>query len=380
MVGRAYRAALQVVSHSPGVEVLGCAVPPELGLHFDVASQTLHGLPQQAGEFSLQVAFRFAQDLRASPRLEQYPCLLIINPDPRSLWKDLPSDTQAPYYRPDTDAGLHIAGMRRVAYASRRGRAHAHVGGCRDDAVWVTHDPATGWTVMAVADGAGSARLARQGAQLAVTTAGQHLAAALVGTPLAALALQRDSDPGLGKALAECAYMLFGRAAWAALKAIEAEAEAAGQPPKAFATTLLLAIHQPTAQGQVVAAFGVGDGAIGLYRDGQEALLLQQVDSGEFAGQTRFLDRGSLSDAQGILARIQVRVVPDLTALLLMTDGVSDARFNSDAELRDLVPWTRLWQELAPVLAQEAPEAALLTWLDFWSPGNHDDRTLAVLW
>ena len=43
--------------------------------------------------------------------------------------------------------------------------------------------------------------------------------------------------------------------------------------------------------------------------------------------------------------------------------------------------WTRLLDELIPVLtdASIAPER-LGDWLNFFSTGNHDDRTIAVLW
>jgi hypothetical protein len=87
-----------------------------------------------------------------------------------------------------------------------------------------------------------------------------------------------------------------------------------------------------------------------------------------------------LGDAQAILSRIQVHYVPDFTALLLMSDGVSDAHFNSDVELHCQASWAQFWQALQPALPQDTLDTALLEWLDFWSPGNHDDRTLAVLW
>ncbi len=382
MVGRPYQASIGVDSHTQAVCIIHCLIPPELGLSFDPATQTVSGVPVQAGEFHLEVSFHFATDLRTLPHLERYPCWLIVNPEPRSLWKTLPSDATAPYYRPDTEWGLQAAGAWRIAYASRRGRSHAHVGSFRDDAVWVQHDAASGWNVLAVADGAGSAAYSRQGAHLAVTVAGQTLAAALVGEAGTQLAVQVSAEAGTDAAKAALgqAYDLFGKAAWEALKAIEAEATASARPAKAYATTLLLLAHKPVALGHVIAAFGVGDGAMALYQAGGTLKLLQQIDSGEFAGQTRFLDRGVLGDAQAILSRIQVHYVPDFTALLLMSDGVSDAHFNSDVELHCQASWAQFWQALQPALPQDTLDTALLEWLDFWSPGNHDDRTLAVLW
>jgi hypothetical protein len=65
-----------------------------------------------------------------------------------------------------------------------------------------------------------------------------------------------------------------------------------------------------------------------------------------------------------------------LTALVLMTDGVSDPRFETDARLARPDDWHALWRDLAPAVA--GAEQGLLAWLDFWSPGNHDDRTIAL--
>jgi hypothetical protein len=64
-----------------------------------------------------------------------------------------------------------------------------------------------------------------------------------------------------------------------------------------------------------------------------------------------------------------------------MTDGVSDPRFETDNGLRSDEKWTQLVNELSPLLADagQAPER-LAEWLNFFSPGNHDDRTLVLAW
>jgi len=68
---------------------------------------------------------------------------------------------------------------------------------------------------------------------------------------------------------------------------------------------------------------------------------------------------------------------------VLMTDGVSDPRFETDARLSRPADWDALWQELDGTLAladaARGKEQLLLDWLDFWSPGNHDDRTIALI-
>lgn len=74
--------------------------------------------------------------------------------------------------------------------------------------------------------------------------------------------------------------------------------------------------------------------------------------------------------------------------LFLMTDGVSDPMFETDANLNNPDKWDALWNRLLhdeeyPVHLVDDNEHAkdeLLDWLDFWSPGNHDDRTIAILY
>lgn len=62
-----------------------------------------------------------------------------------------------------------------------------------------------------------------------------------------------------------------------------------------------------------------------------------------------------------------------------MTDGVSDPKFETDANLAKAEYWRNLWLELQTPLSDENdPALALQTWLGFWSAGNHDDRTLAL--
>ena len=72
----------------------------------------------------------------------------------------------------------------------------------------------------------------------------------------------------------------------------------------------------------------------------------------------------------------------------MMTDGVSDPKFETDANLNNPDKWDDLWDDLThnkefPVELLDDNVAAkdqLLNWLDFWSPGNHDDRTIAILY
>lgn len=383
-VGEAFQARLVPLGgvDEQSVCILDCAIPAGLGLVYEARGHRISGTPASAGDFSLTVHYRH-EDAPDEP-VQTGSARLTVNHDPRSLWQEWPSDTEAPGWKPDCASELQSsAGDRRVVAASKRGRAHAHIGGFRDDDYCLIGARNHSWTLIAVADGAGSAVRARTGSQLAASVAARLAADELAGEP--GQALTGWTDAGDEKAprglqpLRRLAYEALGRAALGAVKAIEEDADQQGLSPKDYATTLLLVAHRPLADSHLLISFWVGDGAIAaLHPSGVQ--LLGAPDSGAFAGQTRFLDRSVIGDGNEIMARIGVARIPELTALFVMTDGVSDAYFDSDQALAQPPAWLGLWEQIRPLLATPEPAEALLGWLDFWSPGNHDDRTIAVLW
>ena len=121
--------------------------------------------------------------------------------------------------------------------------------------------------------------------------------------------------------------------------------------------------------------------------------LLGFPDEGEFSGQTRFLTMQEIfKDAKSVMDRLRFSIEDDFTALMLMTDGVSDPMFETDNNLNSTAKWDEFWDKLHDGFKDdeipgvdlsddnEESKYQLLRWLDFWSPGNHDDRTIAILY
>jgi len=123
----------------------------------------------------------------------------------------------------------------------------------------------------------------------------------------------------------------------------------------------------------------MGDGAIAAYGPEGKVRLMGTPDSGEFAGQTRFLDRSALID-QGFAKRVKIGQFSDLTAILVLTDGVTDPYFETDNGLEKAELWDSLWSDINPYLKDAYPENKLVEWLNFFIAGHHDDRTIAVYW
>jgi serine/threonine protein phosphatase PrpC len=272
--------------------------------------------------------------------------------------------------------------------ASKRGRSHAHEAKFRDDAVGGLFVPQGEWHVAAVADGAGSAEYSRWGSEVAVETSLRNLDESLPrvdeGEFLGAVAkLQLDrEDVDAKKTVRDIVYETLVRSAHEAAKALKAEAEKDGISVKKLSTTLILGVARPVPGGVFFGSFGIGDGGAGVFR--LDPLHLKPMivpDSGEFAGQTRFL---ALMEFQPeVVNRIRIEIQPEFSAFILMTDGVTDAKLPTNNALVDPLESKKLWTDLSEAVdfrrGNPEAEAQLLNWLDFWSPGNHDDRTIAVI-
>ena len=88
-----------------------------------------------------------------------------------------------------------------------------------------------------------------------------------------------------------------------------------------------------------------------------------------------------LNNSEDIFNRIKLAFVQDFRALALMTDGISDAWFHTDANLFKKEKWDELWLEIKKNQSSETEfsSIALLEWLDFWVKGEYDDRTIVIL-
>lgn len=359
---------------------------------------------QSTFDLTLQYRFDGTEMPEDCPLLEK-KISFVINQDPRKLWKDLPvdwdsmpdpkykkEDTQTDYIKVEALADGTL--QKDIVAASKRGRSHAQEAKPRDDHFKMDH-MSNGWYIMAVADGAGSAKYSREGSRIACNTAVDHCKQCLMENN------SKNFEDAIGdyngrqgqeqdetrKKVGDHIYKIVGEAAFKAHKTIKAEADDRKIDRKNYATTLLLTICKRFPFGWFVASFWVGDGAICLYdRESHTSKILGVPDEGEYAGQTRFLTMPEIfSDVTSLYQRLRFYIVKDFTALFLMTDGVSDPKFETDANLDNTDKWDELWDDLKLngvelVDDNEASKEQLLKWLDFWSPGNHDDRTIAILY
>ena len=377
----------------------------------------------------------------------------IINAHPKSLWKDLPCrgigengkeyDHYGDYENKDADCSGNIveylpavkgiisskpAKCFEVIAASIRGRSHAHVGKPRDDSYYYEFDGSTGWNFVAVADGACSAKYSRKGSELATQTVVKTLRSAL--TPEFTktiftnkiIQLQRwktefDKTNGNLATDTENEFVVnskldavFHQAVYQAFTNIHNESESykTKHPDTKindYHTTLLVAAFRWFPElnqgkgGWFIASYWVGDGGAAILADtvggARKVFILGEPDGGEFAGQTRFLTMTDEITADKIRNRLRFTFCDSFEAMLLVTDGITDPFFPSEAAVVDEHRWLEFYEKKIKDGCEEEPQGckaifdntidpqkkseALLKWLEFWSKGNHDDRTILIV-
>lgn len=332
------------------------------------------------GEHSFPLDYTYDKE-----RVHRKKLVLLVNSDPKSLWKEIEPSADLPYAKAHKATQQINGNGYKIIAASRRGRSHAHEGTFRDDDFAITAAD-NGWDILIVADGAGSAEFSRQGSKLACEVGIKFLEEKineLLEPKFAELIKTAATETG-AKEIKNILYQVLCGAAFAAYKRIEQEAKDKEKALKDFSTTFLTAIVRRFEGGTFVAAFGIGDGAIGVLH-GESVELMNFPDGGEFSGQTRFLTmRELIGDGGEMLRRVKFGVFKKFSSLVLMTDGISDPKFGTDNNLLSTEKWHEFGKDLLSELdvRQKNENAAeqLYNWMDFWSQGEHDDRTLAILY
>lgn len=327
---------------------------------------------------------------------------LLVNQDPKKLWVRNDPPSGSPFMKELYVSRSYRDEKVRFLAASRRGRSHEQAGTFRDDdfGFWSNHNESV--YLVVVADGAGSAKYSREGSRRVVKSVIDYLAPRLTSGVWDESSLVESKDGKVAQLLVSAANNALVQLD-SFCKAENLKTNATEKYSlKDFNTTLLISALKVVKDGaRKIVSFSIGDGAI-AWVEPDKSELLCAPDGGEYSGQTRFLTTTQVwakasSDwaafrSERVFSKTIDAASADFGFLALMTDGVSDPFFETDAKLRDL----RMWDEfvlseadvddgeksLRNVISEsddKNAEGKLLNWLGFWSRGNHDDRTLALL-
>ncbi|MCW3093034.1 MAG: hypothetical protein JWP81_4103 [Ferruginibacter sp.] len=372
-------------------ELAGLELP---GLDFIKETNTITGTPAQSGDLKITFRFRLSDEPEDTP-LKEKQISLIINPDPKTLWKNIDSDRTDPFWKEDNIAAFDKLGDKHIVVASKRGRSHATVGSFRDDDFAYKYYEATGWSIVVVADGAGSAKLSRQGSKIACKAIVDFFTEnfnqeSLVEFDQTLLHYKKGTGEGILKKLSHFTYNHLSKAAYSAhLKLAEAATET-GANLKDFHSTLIFTLFKKYEFGYALLSFGVGDCPIAVLDKGlSEVTLMNWLDVGDFGGGTRFITMPEIFKDDKFSTRFKFKLMDDFAYLVLMTDGIYDPKFVVEANLEKIEKWKEFMNDLQGNnenndkveldAGNKDIASQLSTWMDFWSAGNHDDRTLAIV-
>ena len=347
-------------------------------------------IPEKPGEFEFVVSANDANGNRHSVL-----CRLGVNGDPKSMRKNLPPPADAPFWKDNSDSfaeefhrlTTHLARLWRtvrVVGASCRGSRHADEGRFRDDHMGFRFCKKRKCFFLAVADGGGAYRFAREGSRIAVESALSFLDEKSTGKDWKSI----FED---GKTL-----MLATRHAAEDIIRFSKNTSLSELPkPDDFATTLLLAaVMWKSDGGFVIRTFSIGDGAI-VWKSGTRGEQLCRPDFGPEASGTLFVTNREVwltaqSNPEAFLQRSHFLEVSSDEALsgtlLLMSDGVSDPFFWGAKSFHSDEYWKEFFSTLGfkngkdnPSGTPEEEKKRLMESLSFYRKRAADDRTLLML-
>ena len=365
----------------------------EAGLSYDEKTKQITGVPTKSGDIKFTFKFKVDGQPDDVPFNEKV-ITLIINPDPKSLWKNLPSDRNDPHWKEDDVTVFAPLGDRHILVSSKRGRSHANVGSFREDD-FAFSDLDNGWRIVVVGDGAGSAKISRKGSTIACNGIVDYFRdKSSIESMIEFDEMLEQHHSGSAedsqKKLTRFVYNNLGKAAFQVHKKLEEFAKKEGLQLKDLSTTLIFTLFKKYDYGYALLSFGVGDCPMAvLNKDQSEVILLNWIDVGEFGGGTRFITMPEIFQSDKFSTRFGFKLVDDFSYLVLMSDGIYDPKFVVEANLPNIKKWTEFFQDLDGknedgIKVELRPDNKDIinqfsAWMDFWSAGNHDDRTLAIV-
>lgn len=285
---------------------------------------------------------------------------------------------EVPYPKIDEDFGSGSGGAFKWVYASTRGPSHRNSDRlCRDDDIRVWHDHKTDTLYLVVADGAGSAKYAREGSRIAVEGMINYfkekpLCSGMLNSSNGCLEAKKEIHRAvLNSVLARIDERC---------REISAERSEPNLTRRSLHTTLNFAVIQGGLNDESkVLTFAIGDGAVLFCKNDGTCRRLSVPDRGEFASQTAFItSSGSIPslECESSLEFYDHRFGETTISavemgngyLALMTDGVSE----------DVEDWGLFIAETKSAIGMNDGQV-ILDWLNSQTERNLDDKTLVLI-
>ena len=299
--------------------------------------------------------------------------------------KDLTAIDNDPYWKEDNVTVFAPLNDKHILVSSKRGRSHANVGSFREDD-FAFRDLDNGWSIVVVADGAGSAKLSRKGSAIACKGIVNYFMeeAFLVKASTNSMNWYNEHkamhDENTQKKVNHFVYNNLGKAAFKVHKELEEFASKAGVGLKDLSTTLIFTLFKKYDIGYALLSFGVGDcPMVVLNKNVTKVIPLNWIDVGEFGGGTSFITMPEVFKSEKFASRFGFQLVDDFSYLVLMSDGIYDPKFVVEANLGNIKKWQHFLQDLNGKNDEKVKvelkennkdiKKQFSDWMDFWSPG-----------
>ena len=378
------------ISNFPNIKIKEIRNIENLGLSFDNETLTLSGKPVLSTQEKFEIVFYNEKNENQTEEIKVVH--FVVNADPRTLFISNPVSKDIKFWK-EEDA--EYAGEfldKKIVIASKRGRSHAHEGTTRDDH-FSTKKLFDIWEIVAVADGAGSAKFAREGSRRASEQICEKFNNEETLSDLNTLISEFYTEDKQEIEVKQKIFNILYKKVLSLHNDLISFAEQENILLKDLNTTLIFALMKKFEFGYIILTFGVGDCPICiLNEDISEVKLLNKLDIGEFSGGTRFITMPEILTNDGsfpLSQRFGIHKYENFSKLFLMTDGIYDPKFDVEKKLEDLEAWQRFLADLdgenedkvkVDFTDENKAKEDLLKWMDFWSKGNHDDRTLAIIY
>lgn len=379
------------LSEFPSISIKEIKNLDKIGLSYNSENGMIFGTPTVAN--SLEIEILFYNNLEENTTEHSKKISFIVNADPKDLWLDKPSPKDHLYYKEENTSHYSTFLDKKIVVCSKRGRSHAHNGTFREDDFHTKNLP-NGWAIIAVADGAGSSKFARAGSQLATEFIVKSFDNEELLNNLSQLATSyysKENNLNFNiqdkKSIINTLYKNVKLLSENLVKFSETN----NLEIRDLHTTLIFTLVKKFSFGYVILSFGVGDCPINVIsKDESSVKLLNYLDVGESSGSTRFITMPEIfSDQEMMIKRFGIYCFDDFSKLTLMTDGIYDPKFVVESKLENSKSWKEFLNDLDGNNEDQSKvnfendnniETELSDWMDFWSKGNHDDRTLAIIY
>lgn len=370
------------------------------GVSVDVQQGLVQGTPVQHPKKTGPFFIHLTSPTNKSDEIVHFA----VKANPRDLWKNIDPDSRKPFPKTHTDRAGFENELVKVIAASRRGRDHEHRGEFREDDFKVEFDEELQMLLVAVSDGMGSYERSREASRIQCAESIASLKEDLREGKTQSGELFKDrildcfsqhlrEGADLDAVQPYVTQIMYNAAAASYRKLVEVAKEE-GVPLKGgpknssgkkegFAATLLLAVIFRHEGQWCTFTFATGDGIL-VALDGPNVSLLMTPDKGEDHNETLPLshiqwDSPTLVD--DLKARTFIHTSPDMSHIMVMTDGVSNGKLQTGSDHLDQDDWDNLCGEVLvyfDVSNMDVAAEKLEEWLHFYVKGTHDDRTLVM--